>query len=384
MQIAKKKHEAEMKVDVVIGTRPEAIKMAPVILELRARGGFSVRVIATGQHAEMLNQALNYFSLTADVNLGIMRREQTLDYIASAVLQGVGGTLDADRPDVVLVHGDTTTTLSAAMAAFYRRIPVGHVEAGLRSHDMSSPFPEEMNRVLTDRIASLWFAPTELARRNLVSEGVPADEIRVTGNTVVDALHRTIKCVSAPKESCMSQLLHGVPFILLTAHRRESWGVPLERICEALLEILRQHGAYRALVPMHKNPVVRDTISRILGKAPGVILCDPLDYPDFVWAINSCKLILSDSGGVQEEATALRKPVLILRDVTERPEAIEHGSGVLVGADKSLIMAEADRLLSDPAAYAEIVARCDGNPFGDGTASAKIADALSGVHKLAI
>ncbi|MDR1481668.1 MAG: UDP-N-acetylglucosamine 2-epimerase (non-hydrolyzing) [Synergistaceae bacterium] len=377
MSIGRVDREGPKTVCVIIGTRPEAIKMAPVIKELKRRGEFSVRVISTGQHSDMLKQVLDFFSIEEDVSLGVMRSKQSLDYITSSVLLGVGEVLDSDRPDAVLVHGDTTTTFSAALAAFYRRIPIGHVEAGLRSNDLTRPFPEEMNRIATDRISSWWFAPTELARANLAHEGIGPEGVSVTGNTVVDALQWTKEIAVEPSEPCMSGLTGGAPFILLTAHRRESWGEPLVRICNALVEILRRHDSYRALVPMHKNPVVRSTITRILSEDPRIILCDPLNYPDFVWALNNCGLILSDSGGVQEEATALRKPVLILRDVTERPEAVEYGSGILVGSETGRITDEACRLLGDRAAYAAIADRCAGNPFGDGKSSARIADVLS-------
>lgn len=365
------------KIDIVIGTRPEAIKMAPVILELRKRDCFDTRIVATGQHTDMLVQALDYFSLASDVNLAIMKARQSLDYITSAVLEGVGAALDERLPDAVLVHGDTTTTFAAALAAFYRKIPVGHVEAGLRSHDMAQPFPEEMNRVLTDRMATWWFAPTDLAKNNLLSEGVDEGRIYVTGNTVVDALLSTVNGNSEPKEDAMKILSGDIPFILLTAHRRESWGRPLEEICAALMEVLKRHPDCHALVPMHRNPAVRDTMQKLLGANEKIVLCDPLDYPDFVRALHTCRLILSDSGGVQEEATALCKPLLILRDVTERPEAVRYGSGILVGTDSCRIISEADRLLSDREAYAEIERRCERNPFGDGRVSARIADVLS-------
>jgi UDP-N-acetylglucosamine 2-epimerase (non-hydrolysing) len=365
------------KIDVVIGTRPEAIKMAPVILELRGRDVFSVRIVATGQHTDMLSQALSYFSLFSDVNLGIMKERQSLDYMTSSVLLGVGEIFDRDAPDAVLVHGDTTTTFASSLAAFYRRIPVGHVEAGLRSHDMDRPFPEEMNRVVTDRVAAWWFAPTELSKKNLLGEGVRDEKIYVTGNTVVDALRMTLKKKRAPSEPSTRQIADGSSFILLTAHRRESWGEPLRRICLALLEIMRLHPKTKALVPMHKNPAVRNIIETILGDKKRIILCDPLDYPDFVWAMDNCSLILSDSGGVQEEASYLKKPTLILRDVTERPEAIEQGSCLLAGTDTHSIVSKADNLLTDAAAYRELQERCSGNPFGDGSASAMIADILA-------
>jgi UDP-N-acetylglucosamine 2-epimerase (non-hydrolysing) len=366
------------RVDVIIGTRPEAIKMAPLVTELRGRKNFSVRILATGQHSDMLLQALGFFSLAPDVNLGIMKQGQSLDYITSSVLCGVGEALDAVRPDVVLVHGDTTTTLAASVAAFYRGIPVGHVEAGLRSFDMRRPFPEEMNRVFADRISNWLFAPTETAAENLRREGPLRGRIYVTGNTVIDALHSTLEKKRPPGEPRMRALGDGEPFILMTAHRRESWGVPMESICSAVLEILRRHGNYRALVPMHKNPAVRDSMTRLLGGDERIKLCEPLDYPDFVWALGRCKIILSDSGGVQEEASALGKPILVLRDVTERPEAVERGTAILVGSDAGRIVAAAENLLSGEAEYAAMTERRMDNPFGDGHASRRIADILSG------
>ncbi|MDR0647913.1 MAG: UDP-N-acetylglucosamine 2-epimerase (non-hydrolyzing) [Synergistaceae bacterium] len=364
-----------MKIDVVIGTRPEAIKMAPVILELRRRESFSVKIIATGQHTDMLSQALGYFSLSADCDLGIMRSRQSLDHITSAVLTGVGGLFDDAPPDAVLVHGDTTTTFASSLAAFYRHIPIGHVEAGLRSSDMSRPFPEEMNRVFTDRVSTWWFAPTALARENLLREGARDDGICVTGNTAVDAL-KTALAARAGAPEALARRLVGRRFILLTAHRRESWGAPLEAICRALLRILEMYPDLAAVVPMHRNPAVRD-VMRDLLEGPRVILCDPLDYPDFVWAMDNCELIMSDSGGVQEEATSLRKPALVLRDVTERPEATEQGSCVLVGTDERRVTEAARSMLSDKDARAKLIERSLENPFGDGAAASRIADALS-------
>jgi UDP-N-acetylglucosamine 2-epimerase (non-hydrolysing) len=370
---------AVKRIDVVIGTRPEAIKMAPLILELRGRAYASVRIVATGQHSDMLIQALKYFSLVPDINLNIMKSRQSLDYITSSVLRGVGEILDDTPSDAVLVHGDTTTTLAAALAAFYRGIPVGHVEAGLRSFNMSLPFPEEMNRVLVDRIARWLFAPTARAMENLRAEGVTQESgrISVTGNTVIDALHMTKKNVTGPSDPCLTPLEGGVPFILMTAHRRESWGKPLGRICQALLRILERHKEYRALIPMHKNPAVRDSIREVLGGNERIILCEPLDYPDFIWALDGCKIIISDSGGVQEEASALGKPVLVTRDVTERPEALECGSAILVGAESERIANRADSLLSDEYEYGLIADRSRSNPFGDGRASVRIADILA-------
>ena len=349
--------------------------MAPVIQELKSRGCFSVRVIATGQHTDMLTQALAFFDLRTDIDLCIMKERQSLDYITSAVLQGVGQVFDEDEPDAVLVHGDTTTTMASALAAFYRQVPVGHVEAGLRSFNMSQPFPEEMNRVVTDKIATWWFAPTQLAKDNLVADGVADDNIFITGNTVVDALYQTLKRNISPTDAAMSPLMNGKQFILLTAHRRESWGKQLENICRAVLRIVEIHDI-DVLAPMHRNPAVRETIVRFLGGSDRIILCDPLGYSDFVWALGHCAVILSDSGGVQEEASALAKPVIILRDVTERPEAIESGSGILAGTDENRIFEETDNLLSRKEAYAAIQKKCASAPFGDGKASIRIANIL--------
>jgi UDP-N-acetylglucosamine 2-epimerase (non-hydrolysing) len=366
------------KIDIVIGTRPEAIKMAPLIIELRRRENFSVRVISTGQHTDMLRQALGFFRIEPDADLGIMRQNQTLDYITSSALCGVGEMLDSGRPDAVLVHGDTTTTLASSLAAFHRLIPVGHVEAGLRSFDMRFPFPEEMNRVLTDRLSKWLFAPTERAASNLRRENAASDgHLYVTGNTVIDALFTALELCDEPRSPVLSPLAGGAPFILMTAHRRESWGKPMEGICSALLEILRRHKDFRALVPMHKNPAVRDSMKNILGGNGRVILCDPLDYPDFVWSLGRCKIILSDSGGVQEEASALGKPVAVLRGVTERPEAVERGTAILVGTDYDRIVSAVDGLLSHDEEYSKIEGRKSGNPFGDGKAAARIADILA-------
>ncbi|MDR3280886.1 MAG: UDP-N-acetylglucosamine 2-epimerase (non-hydrolyzing) [Synergistaceae bacterium] len=365
-------------IDIVIGTRPEAIKMAPVILELRRRSDFTVRVVSTGQHTDMMRQALGFFSIAPDVDLGIMKRVQSLDYITSSVLTGAGELFDANPPNAVLVHGDTTTTFAASLAAFHRHIPVGHVEAGLRSFDMRLPFPEEMNRVLTDRLAKWLFAPTDQAASNIAREGVMSGAgVYVTGNTVIDALFAALQTVKKRGAPDIPGLEGGSPFILMTAHRRESWGEPMNRICRALLELLTRHEDYMALVPMHKNPLVRDAMRAALGGNKRIVLCEPLDYPDFVWALGGCKIILSDSGGVQEEASALGKPVVVLRDVTERPEAVERGTAILAGSNDARIVETADRLLSDEAEYSRIERRKEDNPFGDGRASIRIADILA-------
>ncbi len=364
------------KIVCVVGTRPEAIKMAPVVIALQKQEAFDVRVLATGQHAAMLDQVLDFFKITADRNLHIMKERQSLDYITASVLTGAGEYYDETLPSAVLVHGDTTTTFAAGLAAFYRGIPVGHVEAGLRSWNMRLPFPEEMNRVLVDKFASWGFAPTALAAENLRKEGMAENAISVTGNTVIDALFYTVAARTKPDCKELRALPEHAPFVLVTAHRRESWGAPLEDICSALTDILDAHPELWMVVPMHKNPAVREIIHKHLDGRAKVILCDPLDYPDFVWAMNSSKFILSDSGGVQEEASAIKKPVLILRDVTERPEAVEYGSGVLVGVNRGKIRNAALKLLEDAQAIPDIERRCDAQPFGDGTASLKIAETL--------
>jgi UDP-N-acetylglucosamine 2-epimerase (non-hydrolysing) len=322
---------------------------------------------------------LAFFSLRPDIDLGIMKTRQTLDYITASVITGVGELFDSQTPDAVLVHGDTTTTFASSLAAFHRHIPIGHVEAGLRSYDMRLPFPEEMNRVLTDRLAKWLFAPTEPAAENLKKEGGISDEanISVTGNTVIDALYSTLENVTEPSVPALAPLYGKTPFILMTAHRRESWGHPMENICRSLQEVLKRHSEYKALVPMHKNPVVRDLMKKLLGDNERIILCDPLDYPDFVWALGRCKIILSDSGGVQEEASALGKPVVVLREVTERPEAVERGSAILAGTDEERIVSISHRLLSNETEYHRIEERKLDNPFGDGRASARIADILT-------
>ncbi len=359
-----------------VGTRPEAIKMAPVVIALRDRGYFDVKILATGQHSTMLDRALSYFGLTADINLSIMKDRQSLDHITSSVLTGAGEYFDRISPAAVLVHGDTTTTFSCALAGFYRKIPIGHVEAGLRSGNMDLPFPEEMNRVLTDRITTWAFAPTKLAAENLLKEGTPASMIHITGNTVIDALLYTVRNAERPSCTELSGLPEDAPFLLVTAHRRESWGIPLEGICTALSDLHEAYPEIWMVIPMHRNPSVRETIKKHLDGKARVILCDPLDYPDFVWAMNASKFILSDSGGVQEEASAIKKPVLILRDITERPEALSSGSGVLVGVDKDAIFSKASELLGSSEAIRKIEENCASQAFGDGTAAFKIADAL--------
>lgn len=332
----------------VVGTRPEAIKMAPVIIALRGVEKFDIKILATGQHTSMLEQALGFFDLVADENLSIMKDKQTLDHITSSVLTGSGSYFDKVKPDAVLVHGDTTTTFAAGLAAFYRGIPVGHVEAGLRSFNIKLPFPEEMNRVLIDRIITWGFAPTQKSANNLINEKIDPKKITITGNTVIDALFHTIIHTDKPQCEQLKSLPSNIPFILVTAHRRESWGKPLEGICDALNKLLENTSEHRIVIPMHKNPMVRKVFYDKLSDNKRVILCEPLDYPDFVWAMNNADFIMSDSGGVQEEASAIGRPLLVLRTVTERPEAVECGSAILVGLESENIYRHAKMLLTNP------------------------------------
>ena len=384
----KMKENRKIKTLCVVGTRPEAIKMAPLILELKSDPSFDATLLASGQHSEMLLQALSHFGITPDENLRVMIERQTLEHITSSVLKGVGAFLDANPQDILLVHGDTTTTLAASLAGFYRKTPVGHVEAGLRSHDMARPFPEEANRALTDRLSSLHFAPTDLAAENLLAEGVKKDSVFVTGNTVIDALFWTLakggnanndrSNNSRAADTEFLSIPEDAPIALLTAHRRESWGAPLERICRAVRRAVEKHADLRLVVPLHKNPDVRDTIMKILGRRENVVFTEPLEYPEFVAVMNRSLFIMSDSGGVQEEASALGKPVLILRELSERPEALDKGTGLLVGTDEHIIEGEASRLLEDES-YRESFTKRGGGakcPFGDGNASKRIADIL--------
>ncbi|MBC7322251.1 MAG: UDP-N-acetylglucosamine 2-epimerase (non-hydrolyzing) [Acetomicrobium sp.] len=362
----------------IIGTRPEAIKMAPVIMKFKERD-MPYYVLATGQHTDLLTQALKVFNIVPNCNLSIMKEKQSLDYITSSVLTKVGEVLDDIRPEVVLVHGDTTTTFASALAAFYRKVKIGHVEAGLRSGNMYLPFPEEANRIMTDKLATFWFAPTKLARENLINDGCDPSRIWVTGNTVVDALMAVKKAARPPKFS-LDKLPAGAPMLLATVHRRESWGEPLEAICKALMKILDDLPELYVVVPMHKNPLVREIWQKHLGCHSRVILCDAMEYDDFVWTMDRSSLILTDSGGIQEEATTLKKPVIILRDVTERPEAVSSGTAVLAGREPSKIIELSLKILRDDKFKASILAKA-GSPFGEGRAAEIIVDVLSNYIK---
>jgi UDP-N-acetylglucosamine 2-epimerase (non-hydrolysing) len=367
-----------IRITTVIGTRPEAIKLAPVILAARARPGeFEVRIVRTGQHRELVDELLTEFDLEADVDLKVMQPDQEPAHVLCASVRGLSELIARDRPDWVLVQGDTTTTLAGALAAFYNRARVGHVEAGLRTGRRYSPFPEETNRLLTTRLADLHFAPTEGARRNLLREGVDPSAIVLTGNTVVDALLRARDLASVARNSCAR--VPASTYILVTTHRRENHGDALFRICDAVRVLLERHPQTLAWIPMHPNPRVRDVLSEQLGGHPRALLGEPLGYGAFVRALESAALVLTDSGGVQEECTALGKPVLVLREHTERPEAVEAGVAEVVGTNSQAIVEAASRLLNEPR-HAEMTPASDA--FGDGHASERILAALSNAHLL--
>lgn len=358
------------KILCVVGTRPEAIKMAPVILALENEPWAEVRVLATAQHRHMLDQVLNFFSIEPDIDLDIMRPNQALTTLTARLLLDLDDVLQAEKPDVVLVQGDTTTVMTVALACFYHRIPIGHVEAGLRTWDMQNPFPEEANRVIAGRLARWHFAPTEGSRQNLLREGIANADIVVTGNTVIDALLMT----AAKDLELGIDLDPEKRLVLITSHRRENFGEPFRNICRALHTLAARNPDVQFLYPVHPNPNVKDVAHEMLGNCPNVCLCAPLDYAPFVAAMKRSYLIISDSGGVQEEAPALGKPVLVLRDETERPEAVELGVVKLVGPNYDRIVEEAQRLLDDESAYREMARGI--SPYGDGHGAERIVKVL--------
>jgi len=369
-----------MKILTTFGTRPEAIKMFPVVHALQRAKGIDVRVCVTAQHREMLDQVLDIAMITPDIDLDVMTPNQTLDALLARLVTGLGEVFDADRPDRVLVHGDTLTTMAATLAAYFRKIPVGHVEAGLRSGNIYHPWPEEVNRKVAGAVADLHFAPTETAAAALRAENVPANQIHVTGNTVIDALLQVVDRIG--RDAALGgDLARRFAFldpqkriVLVTGHRRESFGGGFERICRALRQIADRFADVEIVYPMHLNPNVREPVQRLLGDAANIHLIEPLDYLPFVGLMSRSHLIVTDSGGIQEEAPSLGKPVLVMRDTTERPEAVEAGTVRLVGTDTAVIVAEASRLLSDQAAYDEM--SFAHNPYGDGQAVPRILDAL--------
>ena len=364
-----------IRIGITFGTRPEAIKLAPLISELKTRPEtFEPFLISTAQHRSMLDQVLRVFGISPNVDLDLMQANQTLSNLTCRVLQKMDAVLEADTLDCLVVQGDTTSAFAAALAAFYRKIPVAHVEAGLRSRDVFNPFPEEVNRRLAGVVTSLHFAPTSIARDNLLAEGVAADQIITTGNTVVDAVQMLVRMDLANQS-----LPGGVPddgsrVLLVTSHRRESWGVELENICEALREVVNRFPDVRAIYPVHMNPNVRGTVMSHLGNLDRVHLIEPVDYFGFLSLLRRCYLVLTDSGGVQEEAPTFGKPVLVLRKVTERPEASMMGLARIVGTSCEAIVREASDILSSSVVYRTM---SEGqNPYGDGHASMRIANAL--------
>jgi UDP-N-acetylglucosamine 2-epimerase (non-hydrolysing) len=358
----------------VLGTRPEAIKLAPVVRELARRPGLVSRVCVTGQHREMLAPVLGLFGMHPDVDLAVMRPDQTPTQVAAAVLAGLERVFADERPDWILVQGDTTTVAAAAWAAYYARIRVGHVEAGLRTGDKWQPFPEEVNRRMASVVADLHLAPTEQARQNLLREGIDPAAIVVTGNPVIDALHWASEMPCDLSQGALAQLDWGKRILVVTAHRRENHGAPLRQICLALREIATAYPDVAIVYPVHPNPNVTGPVYSLLGQVPGVVLLPPLDYLPFVHLLKRSYLVLTDSGGIQEEAPGLGKPVLVLRNVTERPEALEAGTARLVGTEQASIVREVGLLLDDRGDYASMAHAA--NPYGDGHAAERIVDAL--------
>nr|WP_132920944.1 UDP-N-acetylglucosamine 2-epimerase (non-hydrolyzing) [Sulfurirhabdus autotrophica] len=372
----------------VFGTRPEAIKMAPVVLGLARAEGIESKVCVTAQHREMLDQVLDLFNIKPDYDLNLMAPGQDLFDITARCLLSLRDVFRQDRPDVVLVHGDTTTCFAAALAAFYENIPVGHVEAGLRTGDLRAPFPEEANRSLVGRIATYHFAPTEGSRRNLLAEGVPADQIWVTGNTVIDALLIVRDMVSAYEDNHWHEHFGDKVYghivdperklILITGHRRENFGQGFVDLCTAIRDLANKHPDWDLLYPVHLNPNVRKPVFDILAGLENVMLIEPEDYAPFVWLMDHSDMILTDSGGIQEEGPALGKPVLVMRNVTERPEAVEAGTVMLVGTDRDKIVTGVEQVMLDRDTY--IAMSHAHNPYGDGNAVPRIIEALRGLQ----
>jgi UDP-N-acetylglucosamine 2-epimerase (non-hydrolysing) len=369
---------------VFMGTRPEAIKLAPVVAALRHTGDFDCTVVATGQHKEMFRQVTDLFGIEVDVALDVMRPNQTLAGLTARLMTSIDECLTDTRADLALVQGDTTTALVAALACFYRRIPIGHVEAGLRTHDIRSPFPEEANRRLAAPLVTLHFAPTESARQALVREHIEPSSVFVTGNTVIDALLMEIATQASDDgirraiDVELTELLgfewDSIPYVLITGHRRENFGDGFDQICSGIERLSRAFPDHRFVYPVHLNPNVKEHVSRLLGTSRNVRLIPPQGYRNFVALLSRCTFVLTDSGGIQEEAPSLGKPVLVMRDTTERPEGIEAGTALLTGANADAIFREGTRLLTDRHAYETMVSAR--NPYGDGHAAARIVDGI--------
>ena len=363
----------KLRIMSVFGTRPEAIKMAPLVKELKARAGIESLCCVTAQHREMLDSVMDVFGLTADADLNIMTPRQTLSSITSKCLTGMDGVIETLKPDMILVHGDTSTTFAGALSAFYHQVPVGHVEAGLRTYDKYSPFPEEMNRKLVTQIADLYFCPTRSNRDNLAREGV-TDGVFVTGNTVIDALKTTVRKDYTFTTEELNRIDYSKKVILVTCHRRENYGEPMQNIFTALRDVALQNEDAELVYPVHLSPVVRDAVGQYLAGTPRVHLIDPLPADEMHNLMARVYLVMTDSGGLQEEAPALGKPVLVLRRETERPEAVEAGTVAMAGVQHDDILRMANELLRDEAAYAKMAHAV--NPYGDGNACARIADAI--------
>lgn len=364
----------KIKVLTIFGTRPEAVKMAPLVKELERRTEIDSKVCVTAQHREMLDQVLHLFNITPDFDLNIMKDKQSLTGITARVLEGLEEVFEREKPDMILVHGDTTTTFAGALAAFYKQIRVGHVEAGLRTFDKYFPYPEEMNRKLTGSLADLHFAPTKGSKNNLLSEGVDENHIIVTGNTVIDAMNYTIEEGYRFETEELNSIDYSKKVIMVTAHRRENWGEGIENICAALNRIIEENEDAELVYLVHLNPVVKDVVHKHLSGKGRVHLLPPLDTKEAHNLMNKCYMVMTDSGGLQEEAPHLGKPVIVLRDVTERPEAVETGTVKLVGTDIDKIVDTANRLIRDQEAYESMSKAI--NPYGDGEASIRICDAI--------
>lgn len=361
----------------IFGTRPEAIKMAPLIYELKKYPDlFKVLVVVTAQHRQMLDQVLDLFNIKSHYDLNIMQEAQSLYQISTKTLSKLAKVIQREKPDLVCVHGDTTTTFMAALASFYEKVPIAHIEAGLRSYDKFNPYPEEINRILSDALCALHFAPTKQAKENLLKENIDPEGIFVTGNTIIDALSMILKKKYTVKNPVLKKLFlnNSNKLILVTAHRRENWGKPLRNICLALREIAKRHKNLEIIYPVHLNPAVRDTVYQILEGISRVHLINPLDYVNFVNLMKVSYLVLTDSGGLQEEAPSLGKPVLVLRNVTERPEAVKSGTVKIVGVDKMKIVNSVEKLLGDKKEYREMASAI--NPYGDGKASKRIKEVI--------
>ncbi len=366
---------AKKKIITIFGTRPEAIKMAPLVKELEKREEIDSKVCVTAQHREMLDQVLNLFDITPDFDLNIMKTKQTLTGITNKVLEGLEEVFMEEKPDMILVHGDTTTTFAGALAAFYQQVKVGHVEAGLRTFNKYFPFPEEMNRKLTGSLADLHFAPTKGSKNNLLREGISDSDIYITGNTVIDAMKHTVEENYIFENDELNHIdFENKKVIMITAHRRENWGQGIENICEALNKIVEANEDVELVYLVHLNPVVKDVVTERLGGKDRVHLLPPLDTKETHNLMNKSFMVMTDSGGLQEEAPHLGKPVLVLRDVTERPEAVEAGTVKLVGTDVDIIVNEASKILNDENEYAKMSRAI--NPYGDGKASERIVNAI--------